>query len=247
MIEIAQIEHHTYQSTHGTDGGGLEEAGHPALLDGDDQEGDDHGQDDEQVIIGHLHMVGIYLKGREHRRKDQAPKVLAPIGEHDAGYHGRQIGKGHHLPDVARGDDDEEIAAERPDDASQHSKVLAEVESAQQDVESQQIDKHVDDAHGQPELIHLLGALEHVLTLIRRRQLIGGHTAEEGVGPAGLLTRLGLILQKFPANATAGSGVVLEEDAAVDVGRHEIDKRDDGKQNHRQDVGETLLQCIHSL
>ena len=193
-------------------------------------------------------MVGIDFEGREDCCDDESPQVFASIGQHDTGYHWGQIGQGHHLPDVARGDDDEEIAAESPDDTAQYGQILTEVEGSQQNIESQQIGKHQPHIFGKPEVIDVLGALEQLLAIVGRRHLIGWHTAEDGVGPAGLLAGLLLVLYRFLAGATSCRGVVTIENATVEVGRHEIDKSDDGKQYHRQDVGKTFLQCIiHSL
>ena len=69
-----------------------------------------HEQDDEQVIVSHLHMVGIDLKRREHSCNNQSPQVFPLIGQNDTRYHRRQVGQSPHLPDMSCGDDDEEIA-----------------------------------------------------------------------------------------------------------------------------------------
>ena len=59
-------------------------------------------------------MVGVDLEGREYGRYYQSGKVFAPVCQHHAAYHRRQVCQGHHLPQVAGGYDDEEIARERP-------------------------------------------------------------------------------------------------------------------------------------
>lgn len=46
-------------------------------------------QDDEQEVVGHLHMVGHDLQGDEEGCEYAACQQLAPVGEHDARYCGR--------------------------------------------------------------------------------------------------------------------------------------------------------------
>ena len=76
-------------------------------------------------------MVGLHLKGGEDGCDDESPQILALVGEHHTGYHRRQVGQGNDLPDVSGGDDDEEVAGERPHDGAQHRKRPSEVEGAE--------------------------------------------------------------------------------------------------------------------
>ena len=75
-------------------------------------------------------MVGQHLKGCKEGRHQHSPQVFAPVGQHHASYHRRQIGQRHHLPDVACGNDDKEIAGESPHDGSQCRQILTEVKGA---------------------------------------------------------------------------------------------------------------------
>ena len=78
---------------------------------------------------------------------------------------------------------DEEIAGESPYHSSQHGQILTEIESTQQDVESQQIGKDIPDILRQPQVIGTLCLLQRLAAAIRRGQLIGGHAAKQGIGP----------------------------------------------------------------
>ena len=123
------------------------------LADGLYQPGDDHEQDDKQIIIGHLHMVRVDLKGREDSRDQQSPQVSSPIGQYHTGNHRRQIGQCPDLPDMSGGDDNQEIGRERPDDRAERRQMLSEVESPQQDIESQQVHEHIPHVLWQPQVI----------------------------------------------------------------------------------------------
>lgn len=112
------------------------------------------------------------------------PQILSPVGQHNARYHRRQIGQGHDFPYMAGSYDDEEIAAERPDDGAKRRERLPEIERPQQDVEAEKIGKDIPHILGKPQMIELTHTVEHIGTLVRRRHLIGWHTAEERVGPA---------------------------------------------------------------
>ena len=43
------------------------------LADGHDEPSYDHEEDDEQIIISHLNMVGVDLKGCKDSRDNEAP------------------------------------------------------------------------------------------------------------------------------------------------------------------------------
>ena len=156
MIEVRQVHHHAQQSTHDAHARGFEEAHILLLDDGINQEGNDHQQDDKQIVVGHLHVVGIHFHRCKQGRHDEAPHIFPSIGQHNTANHRRQIGQGHHLPQVAGSDDNEEIGAEGPQHRTQCSQVLTEVEGSQQDIEAQQIDKQIPHIVGQPQVIGLL-------------------------------------------------------------------------------------------
>ena len=114
MIEVREVQTDTDKRTHDAYSRSFEEMTDLILAHGFHEPCNHHEQDDEQVIVGHLHMVGIDLKRREQGRDDQAPQVFPPVGQHDTRYHRWQIGQCPHLPDMSCGNDDEEIARERP-------------------------------------------------------------------------------------------------------------------------------------
>ena len=86
------------------------------MADGINQPGNYHGQDDEQIIIRHLYVVGINLESRKDGCEHKAPQVFATIGQHYTCNQWWQISQGPHLPDVTCGNDNEEIGAEGPYD-----------------------------------------------------------------------------------------------------------------------------------
>ena len=241
VVEVRGIDQHAQQTANEASPRGLQEPAVFLLDDSVCQEGDRHKQDDEQIIIGHLHVVGMNLQRSEDARHHQAPQVLAPIGQHDAANHWRQIGQGHHLPQVAGGDDDQEIGAERPEHSAQGRQMLAEVEGPQQDVESQQIDEQVPHIVGQPQVIGLLEYRHRVGAVVRRCYLVGGHTGEQTVGPACPLAGLLQILRCLLAGADAGRDVALVQHTVLHVGRIEIGKSQNGKKHNGRHVEQALL------
>ena len=245
VVKVAQIDADAQRGAHEADGGGFGKAVEAVAADGLNEEGYHHEEDDEQIVVGHLHVVGLDLKSGEDGCEQQAAQVATAIGQHHAGNHGRKIGQRHHLPDVARGDDDEEVRRERPDDGSQHSQLLAEVEGAQQDVEAQEVGKDVPHILGKPQMVGVHDLLQTVGTRIRRRSLIGGHAAECGVGPARHFAGAGVIFRLLLTSSATRRRVVAVEDAAVKVGRHEIDKRYQRKQNYCGCIEPVFLQYIH--
>ena len=247
MIEIGDVDQHTEQGTDGTDHRALDKLRQLLVTDGHDEPGDDHEEDDEEIVVGHLHVVGIDLKGGEDGRDDQAPQIFAAVAQHNAGDHRRQIGQRHDLPDMACGNDDEEIAGESPKDGAQHSEILFEVEGAQQDVEAQEIGKDIPHVFRQPQVVGILHLAQDIGRGIGRRDLIGGHTAEGGIGPAGALAGLFEIELALLTESATCRGVFAVEDSAVDVSRHEVDKTDDGKEDDGQDIRQPFLQCFHNI
>ena len=101
-----------------------------------DAEGNNHGQDDEQVVVSHLYVVGQHFQRCKNRRNQHAPQVFTPIGQHHTGNHWRQVGQRHHLPDMSCGNNDKEVAAERPYHGTQSCQIDTEVKGTQQDIEA---------------------------------------------------------------------------------------------------------------
>ena len=162
MIEVRQIDAHADGSTNGTNGDSLPKPRQLMFADGIHQPGYNQEEYDEQIIIGHLHVVRIDLKGREHSRQQQAPQVFPPKGKHDTGNERRQISQGPHLPYMTCGNNNQEIGREGPDNTSQRRQLLTEVEGPQQDVESQEIGKHIPHVLRQPEVIGIGGLRQYV-------------------------------------------------------------------------------------
>ena len=252
MIEVGNV----YQNTYGTGSqthrrglydvlpaGGLGIAAGQALND----ERHHHHRYREQIIVGHLHVVGLHLKGGEEGREDESPQVFSSVGQHDAGNHRRQVGQRPHLPDVAGRNDDEEITAEGPDNAAQYGQFAAEVEGAHQDVEAQKIGKNKPHILREPQVVGIHHFRQQVGTLVRGRRLIGRHAAERGIGPTGALARLLQVFQCFLSGTTTCRRIVLIQNAPLQVCRHEIGEGDDRKQHYCQHIWQILLQFFHKL
>ena len=118
VIEVRQVDTYTDGCTSDADGCGLGKAHQLFLLDRLHKPGDHKEEDDEQIIIGHLHMVGVDLKGREDCREQQPPEIAPLIGQCDTCNHRWQIGQRPYLPDMSGCDDNQEIGGEGPDDGA---------------------------------------------------------------------------------------------------------------------------------
>ena len=114
MVEVGEVDYHAQHRRHRAYSRSLGETRHLLLVQSLYEIGYDHEQHDEQIVVSHLHVVGLNLERREQTREHEAPHILAAVGEHDARNHRRQISQRNHLPDVSGGDDDEEVAAESP-------------------------------------------------------------------------------------------------------------------------------------
>ena len=150
MVEVRDVHQYAQQSANEADARSLHPLRHSFLTDGFHQVSHYHKENDEQEIVGHLHVVGMHLQCGEDCGDEQSPQVFAPVGQHDAGNHRRQIGQGHHLPHVACSDDDEEIGAEGPKDRAKSGQICLKVERAQEDEEAQHIGEEMPHIVGQP-------------------------------------------------------------------------------------------------
>ena len=153
MIKVREINAHTDGSTDKTNGSSLQEPCHLFLLDGLYEPGYHHRDDDKQIIIGHLYVVRIDLKGCKDGCQQQSPEIFPPISQYQTSYHRWQIGQCPHLPDMASSNDDEEIGGESPDNGAQGCQMLAEVECPKQDIEAQEVGEYIPHVLRQPQMI----------------------------------------------------------------------------------------------
>ena len=242
VVEVREIDAHAHQGRSHQYGGSAEEGGQTVFATGGDPEGNGHEQHDEQEIIAHLRMVGRNLQGHKKSSDQCAGQVTAPVDQHQTGNGGRDIGQGDHLPDVSGGNDDEEIGREGPDDGSQCRQPDAEVEGTEQQVEAQQEDEDIANVGRQEQAVDRLHDAERVARRIARSQLVGGHAAEQGIGPAGGFARTFVVVLGFLAGTDACHGIVLRQYAAFRIGREEVGKRDEGEQQDRHSIGKKFLQ-----
>ena len=114
MVDGTQVNAHTNGSTCDTYACGLGKMNILLIADGIYQPSYHHRKDDEQIVVGHLHVVGVNLECSENGCEQESPQIFASIGQHKSCYQWWQIGQSPHLPDVSCSDDDKEIGAERP-------------------------------------------------------------------------------------------------------------------------------------
>ena len=236
MIKVREVERDTDEGTHHAYRRSLSEACEFTFLDGIYQEGNHHEEDDKEVVISHLHVVCLHLESREDGSKEQSLEILAPIGKHHARNHRRQISQRPYLPDMSGSNDDEKVGRECPDDTSQRRQRLSEVEGTQHDIEAQEVYENIPYIVWQPQMICLHNLAEHLITVIRRRHLIGRHTAKHRVRPSCSLSRLLLEEFLFMSQSLSCRCIMSEEDSSVHIGRHKVDKGDDCKCNNYQNI-----------
>ena len=82
VIEVREIDAHTNGGTCQAHGCSLAKGSQLMLADGIYQPGNHHSQDDEQIVIRHLHVVSINLESGKNGCEHKAPQVFAPIGQH---------------------------------------------------------------------------------------------------------------------------------------------------------------------
>ena len=116
MVEVAEVDAHTNGSTSDAHTRGLSKMQVFLFADGIYQPSYHHRQDDEQIVVGHLHVVGVDLECGKDGCEHKSPQILTPISQHQSGYHWWQIGQSPHLPDVTSSNDNKEIGAEGPHD-----------------------------------------------------------------------------------------------------------------------------------
>ena len=114
MIQIRDVQTDGNDRSYEAHGSSLYQMFIVFPLDTFDEIGNDHRSDDEQIVVSHLHVIGIHLKSCKDGCDNESPQVFPPICQHNTRYHRRQIGQSHHLPDVTCCNDNEEIAAECP-------------------------------------------------------------------------------------------------------------------------------------
>ena len=245
MIKVRNIQGNGYQGTCHAHAGCLQEMCHSLLPDGFHQIGDNHKQNGEQEIVGHLHMIGIHLEGGKNGRQKQSPQVFTPIGKHDTRYHRRQIGQCPYFPDVAGSNDDKEIGRECPYDGTQHRHPATEIECPHQDIEAQQIYKNIPHILRQPEMIGIDGLHQWLRTAIRRSHLISRHAAEKGVRPARHLARSLPVLHLLLTGTYTGRRIVAIQDLPFNVCRKEIGKRNQGEEDENQHLRQNFLNRFH--
>ena len=119
--------------------------------------------------------------------------------------------------------------------------MLAKVEGPQKDVEAQEVGKHEPYILRQPQMISVDDLRQHIRRAIRRGHLIRWHAAEERIRPTASLTRLLKIFDTFLSCSTPCRGIMTIENTTLDVGREEIGKSQDGKQQHCQHIRQAFL------
>ena len=136
----------------------------------------------------------------------------------------RNVGQGDELPDVSRRDKDEEVRRKAPQHAADARIPRGDAERPQQDVEAQHHDERQVDIVRKKQVVDCLHPRQGPCRVVRRRNLVRGHPAEQGVCPARAFARLLVVFHGFLAGSGSGLCVVLKEYAPLRVGRVEIDE-----------------------
>ena len=109
VVEVRQVGRHADEGCHYQYGAGPEELRQRLLAPGLFEIGAYDEEDDEQEVVGHLHVVRRDLQGHEHCCHQSARQQASAVGQHDARQRGWDVGQGDELPDVPRRDEDEEV------------------------------------------------------------------------------------------------------------------------------------------
>ena len=136
MIQVRYIDAYADDCCSGTYAEGFQQMYILTLTQGINAECYHHSQDDEEVVVGHLHMVSADLQGSEECRDHQCRQIALSERQHNTTDQWRQIGQGDDFPDMSGSNDDEEIAGECPNNCTQHGQILTEVEGTKQDIEA---------------------------------------------------------------------------------------------------------------
>ena len=103
---------------------------------------DDREEHHKEEIVGHLWVVAIKLQTSEQSCNQSSPQVFAAIGEHQTGDGGGNEAECGNFPQVTSGNDDEEIARERPSHGTEGGDQRTLFQRAHQDVESKEVEKN---------------------------------------------------------------------------------------------------------
>ena len=81
MIQIGNVGSNAQYCTQSTHCCGFGKVRHTLLPDGIHEETYYKEEDDKEVIVGHLHVIGIDFEGREYARNYQSCKVFSSISQ----------------------------------------------------------------------------------------------------------------------------------------------------------------------
>ena len=247
MIEVRQIDAHTEQARQNQNAGSFPIKRQFVLTKSLNSIRNGHKQHHEQEIIAHLHMVGRDLQGHKKSRHQSTQQILPPIAKHHTGNGRRNISQGNELPDMSGCYDNEEIGRESPNDGSQSRHPHLEIESTEQNVESEQHHEYIPDISRQVQMIQILNPLQPIRRIIARRHLIGRHTSENGIRPTGTLSCPLQIFLALLTGTDTRHRVVLRKNTPLGHRRTEVSERNNGKNQDCYYIRKDSLDCIHNL
>ena len=200
----------------------------------------------EAKVVAHLDVVAQNLERGEEGCHRTAPEPAAAIAENQSSNGGRHESKGHHLPDMAGGNDDEEVGREGPSHCANGRQPGAQAQRTHEDVEAQEINEHVAEDAVHPQRIDVGEERQLVGALVGRRNLVRGHTAEDTVGPAGGFACGFVEGRDIAAQSHGGIVVMASEDHAFRQRGLEIEKSDEQEGEHDEHIGQHLFEeCLH--
>ena len=119
-------------------------------------------------------------------------------------------------------------------------------ECPQQDVEAQHQDKRQVDVGGQEELVYFLCPLQRYGRVVGRGYLVGRHSAEKGIGPAGAFACLFVIFFGLLSGSGSGGSIMLEQDASFYIRWEEVSERNQDECQDSNQIGKGLFYHLES-
>ena len=105
-------------------------------------------------------MVRHDLQGAEEGCQRTAQQIPAPVGQYHTGNRGRYIGQGNKLPDVAGGNDYEEIGRKGIGYRTEGRQIPTHIQREQEDIEAQHHDEDQRYRRNEPQVIDVLQCLQ---------------------------------------------------------------------------------------
>ena len=138
---------------------------------------------------------------------------------------------------MSGGNDDEEVGRERPGYGSESGGQGAETQNPHQNIKTNEVEEHIIEHARSSQAVRFGHPGQRVGRLVRRRDLIRRHTAEDRVGPARSFSCRFAVLDHILVHADWLIIVVTTEHHIADYWRLEVEESYQQKGYYYQDVG----------